>query len=262
MSKSFSDAVFQKRLTWNGIRALSPTEMAKDFESSPEEWYHLALNVSDFELFIRQPNIKWYGISRCHLDPKKAKSFVIEDDDTTYTWNYYCYFENKELKCRDVKIPSAREHIHALICFTKGSCLGDFECYLNLSDQRIHRQTDFKRILCLDHAVSVLGSLSCRDGAEICASTSHVRYSRKVFDKTWNHSKRNGRCDEVRGKISQLAALGVKDLSRYSSPMELHDRETCFCMPRYGGKEIEESGFPPSEKEEEDLQVKDKPQIL
>lgn len=235
---SFFEAEYLRPRNWNGIKPLSPSVMARDFEIKPREWYHVILDEADFGIIIRQAFIKWYSVCRCCLDTKSQPIVVKEDDESTYEWLTVGYNFTSPLKCERIKIPVSPRHIHALIHFSEGSSLAEFKRYLTRVGKLLHQGTVFEKMICLDQAVGVLAGLSCRDGAEICTRPFYFRESRKVFDKTWIHAKRNGRCDIVRGKISEIASLGVKDLSRYSSPMELHDKKMCLCARSYDGLEV------------------------
>lgn len=200
---SLSKADYLAYLNVNGIRAISPREVAEDYENSPKEWYHLILNESDFNLLICAPNLKWYSICRCHL---------VADDGST-----------------------AHEHLHALIHFSNKTTALAFKKKLQRAGKRLNSKTTFKKIICLDHAIGVLRYITCADGqkplrrdGDGLRGTPHSHYDRKVYNVEWLHS-RGKNCPTVRNEISRLAATGVMDISKYTSEEELHDKETCRC---------------------------------
>lgn len=190
-------------LNVNEVDAISPQQMSADYEKSSKEWYHLILNEADFSLLICAPYLKWYSICRCHL---------VADDGST-----------------------AHEHLHALIHFENGASVLSYKKKLQRTGKRFHSKTTFKKIICLDHAVGVLRYITCQDGqkplrrdGDGLRGTPHSHYDRKVYLGEWLHP-RGKYCAAVRNEISSLAASGVKDITRYSSENELHDKETCRC---------------------------------
>lgn len=221
---------YQRPWSWATIKPVSPVQMALDFERKPREWYHVLLHVDDFQLVIRQAFIKWYSVCYCRLDTKKHPVVVKDDDESTYRWVDVGFFKREDgYTFERHKVAAQPQHIHALLHFSQGASLAEFESYLTRVGKQLHRETVFQTTICLDQAVGVLAGLSCSNGEEICTIPFHLRDARKVFDKTWIHAKRNGRCAIVRAKVSESAALGVKDLSKYSSPLELHVKESCLC---------------------------------
>lgn len=191
-------------LSVNGISAVHPKEMARDYEKSSKDWYHLLANESDLHLLVCVPNVKWYSVCRCHL---------IADDNST-----------------------AHEHVHALIHFENGSTMLGFKKKLQRVGKRLHTKTTFKKILCLDHCVGVLRYITCKDGqkplrrdGDGLRGTPHSHYDRRVYLESWLHG-RGKICGPVRDQISALAAEGVADLSVYTSHLELHDHNSCRCQ--------------------------------
>jgi len=187
----------------NGFQPISPSEMAADYGTCQKQWFHLLLNESDFKVLISTPNIKWYSLCRCHL---------VADDGST-----------------------AHEHMHALIHFLNGATVTAFKKRLERLDKRLHSKTTFRKIICLDHAVGVLRYISCKDGQKPLRrdddglqGTPHSHYSQQTFHKEWIHG-RGKHCAAVRDAISRLASDGVSDLSKYTSELELHDKDSCLC---------------------------------
>ncbi|CAH1106491.1 unnamed protein product [Psylliodes chrysocephalus] len=175
-------------LNLNEINALSPQEMAQDYEELSKEWYHLILNKKDINLLACAPNTKWYSICRCHL---------IVDDGST-----------------------AHEHFHALIHFINGFTMLAYQKKLQRTGTRLHSKTTFKKIICLDHAVGVLGYITCADGQKSLRrdgyglrGTPYSHYDRRVFKQDRLHS-RGKQCCLVRTEILELASECVKNLEK------------------------------------------------
>ncbi|CAH1103989.1 unnamed protein product [Psylliodes chrysocephalus] len=106
---------------------------------------------------------------------------------------------------------------------------------LQRTGTRLHSKAIFKKIICLDHAVSVFRYITYADGqkqlrrdGDGLRGTPHSHYDRRVFKHDWLHS-RGKQCCLVRTEISDLASEGVKDLGKYTSEKELHDKSTCRC---------------------------------
>lgn len=211
----FTDEEYYSSLSANNIVPLSPTEMAKDWESSPNEWYHLYLANSDFNLIISEPDIKCYSLCRCFF-----------------------------VGCNGSGRNDTESHCHALVHFKEHSSLKKFKSKLRKAGDGLNsRRTMFWKILCLDHAVDVLHYISCRYVEKEYTLTVRKGYhsrnqlhaSRIVYDTNWLHDKGSNphdkytRCIEMRNKMSESAAAGLTDLSRYDSPRELHRKETCLC---------------------------------
>lgn len=208
---SLPDEDFRALLTSNGISALSPAVLAKDFETYPREWYHLQFYETDFPLFFSWANLKWYAVCRCR--PIKEENSL------------------------------SNAHSHALVHFKDNSSLWTFKKKLRQIAKRLHQKTFFKKILCLDGAVEVLHCISCsgydpefpKKGDSFHAD-ARVHYSRTVFKSSWLHDL-GEECFRVKEEMSTLTADSVADLSKYSSRKELHVRTSCLCKNGIAGRE-------------------------
>lgn len=194
---------YLKTLKVCNINAVSPREVAEDYEECCSEWYHLLMNEQDFFLLTAVSQIKWYTICRCHL---------VADDGST-----------------------AHEHMHALVHFKDGLTLLAYRKRLQRIKERLNIKTTFRKIFCLDHAVGVLRYICCEDGQKPTRrdndgllGSSHSHYERKVFSPEWLH-KRSKICVNVRDEISTLCSEGVTDIGLYKSEFELHNAEECRC---------------------------------
>lgn len=210
-----TDEEYYSALSDNGIAPLQPLVMAEDWESSPKEWYHLYLENSDFKLIITEPDIEWYSLCRCYF-----------------------------VGCNGSGRNNTDCHCHALVHFKEHSSLKLFKYKLRKAGKGLSsRKTTFRKIWCLDHAVDVLHYISCRyveeeytlsvrDGYH---SRNQLHDSRIVFDSNWLHDKGSNPhdkytlCIATRNEISESAAAGLYDLSKYDSPRELHKKQTCRC---------------------------------
>lgn len=231
-------------LTLNSIEALSPAELAREFEISSREWYHVVLNESDFSLLVCTANAKWYSICRCHV----VSNVGITSD----------------------------EHMHALVHFVGNSTLTGFKKKLQRVGKQLQRNTAFKKIVCLDQAVGILRNISCKDGHQIPRCDGYAQqgtpltYSNKLFDESWLHEDEE-QCDGIRNAISELASDGVQDLANYMSRLELHDKKSCLCDRGEAGRNkkeeanrkrrefyLSEKGLQMKKKHKEKLQKKQK----
>lgn len=206
------DEEYYSSLAANGIVGLSPEEMARDYESAPQEWYHLYLHDSDFPLIINTPGIKWYAICRCFF----AGDWSGRNTDS---------------------------HCHALVHLKEHLNLKSYKYKMRNAGIRTSRKTTFRKVLCLDNAVDILHYISCSyaEGPamnlepEGYHNIAHLHTDRIVFDSSWLHDKglhpqdKYTRCTEMRDKMSERAASGVSDLSKYESSRELHAKQSCLC---------------------------------
>src|SRR5436190_19203472 len=101
-----SKEAYYKSLNVCNIKAVSPREVAEDYEQCDGEWYHLLMNEQDFFLVTAISQIIWYSICRCHL---------VSDDGST-----------------------AHEHMHALVHFGGGLTLLAFKKRLQRAGERLN----------------------------------------------------------------------------------------------------------------------------
>ncbi|CAH1106490.1 unnamed protein product [Psylliodes chrysocephalus] len=110
---------------------------------------------------------------------------------------------------------TAHEHLHDLIHFTNGFAMLFYKKKLQRTGIRLQSKTTFKKINFLDHAVGVLGYITCADGKKPLRrdrglrETLYSHYHRRVFKQDWLHS-RGKQCCLVRTEISELASESVK----------------------------------------------------
>lgn len=214
---SLSDEDFSALLSSNGISALSPADMAKDFVASDREWYHLQFYESDFPLFISLANVKWYSLCRCRARGKKA-------------------------------ISSDNIHLHALIHFIGYSSLWTFKKKLRQIGKQVNGKTRFKKILWLEQACEVLERISC-DGfwqdlpnhGDGFHSTPHIHFSRIVFDKRWLHERLYDQCLRVKNKIAHSSTYGLCDRSEYTTQTALLEENNCSLSECGEGSEEQSS---------------------
>jgi hypothetical protein len=192
------DELIQKLFKMGKLAAVSPAELAADYEEDDSEWYNVRIEEVDFPTLALLENLKLYSFCRCHLE---------EEDGS-----------------------SNKEHMHALVKFVGHPTLQEFRKALGKTGEKLQRSTIFRKIICLDHAVGVLHYLSCDRGRKpYSGNTLHIHYCRTVFDDKWLHKRLQYKCKKIRNEISKEAALGVNNLDMYESAERLHDYETCHC---------------------------------
>lgn len=190
--------LYDNILTRCKLIAISPVEVATDYEADPTEWYNVRIEEEDISTLAELENLKWYSFCRCHIEG--------EDGSTS------------------------REHIHALVRFKGRPTLMEFRKALQKTPDRLQRSTIFRKVMCLDHAVGVLHYMCCDRGRKPHYGGSvHLHYSRSVFDDNLLHNRSQYKCKKVREKISREAASGVSNINNYKSQDELHDFESCSC---------------------------------
>lgn len=194
------------------IRAISPAELAEDYEEYDKEWYHLLIQEKDFSVLVKVPGIKWFAICRCHFEA---------DDGST-----------------------ADEHMHALIHFTNGHSKAKLKRNNRKHGVKLNFKTGFHKINCLYHAVRAYRHISCESGGSVkrtkngLARKAYVHYCRIVFNNEWKHKCDEKACNTTTNEISKTALKGVNIQTNYFSELELHNRSTCVCY--LGEKKIEE----------------------
>ena len=175
------------------------------------EMYHAIVEEKDIVTLFSIPNLKIYWCCRCH--------HVGEDGS------------------------SAHEHLHALVHFDAGATLGAYRQRLKRAGTRLHAKTTFKKIICADHMIGILGYICCEDGqrttkpdADGLMGSPHTHYAHCVFEKSLIH-KRNVKevhgCADIRLSISQSVKSQLSDDWKNENIsgnlLYIHHHDSCLC---------------------------------
>ena len=118
-----------------------------------------------------------------------------------------------------------------------------FKHRLRRAEQRLHKKTTFKKILCPDHALGVLRYICCIDGQRVTRrdgdglmGAPHTHYRRSVFNQSLLHRRNEKQivgCKDIRLRILRGVSTKlskewkIKHVSGH--PHHLHHHETCEC---------------------------------
>ena len=211
MVDEFNDASYAKLIQTMGLKPLTYQEVANDWSSNQNEWYHAMIAIQDLPIVLAIPNFKIYAWCRCK---------VVADDGSEDHF-----------------------HWHGLVHFTKCKRESWRKKAKRAGIKFSSSKNTFKKIFCLDHAVGVLRYISCGDGQRVgrrdgdgLVTHPHTHYSRQPLESRHLHS-RGKKCVEVRDEISNEIAL-LLDLSDKSgwTTVALHDDESCLCARGKIGK--------------------------
>ena len=193
------------------LKHLSYGDIAHDWNESSKEWYHALIAIEDLPIVLAIPNLNIYAWCRCK---------VVADDGS-----------------------EGHLHWHALVHFVNGKLESWRRQARRLQIKFLSRKNTFKKIICLDHAVSVLRYVGCKDGQRVgrrdgdgLVTHPHTHYSRQPINEQHRH-ERGKRCGQVRDEISAGIASFLDWRSRPNwSTYQLHDAENCLCHRGKKGK--------------------------
>ena len=194
---------YQQLLESLELKTLDYSEVAKDWESRNDEWYHALISMDDLPTVLTIPKLKVYAWCRCKL--------VSQDgSESHYHWHGLFHFSSGKLASWKTK---AWRH---KIKFNS-------------------KKNTFKKIICLDHAVGVLRYLACshgqclKRGSDGLLSERHTHYARQPISEHHRHKKGQS-CPVIRDWISQKVArhLNLEQKPNWNV-LNLHDVETCPC---------------------------------
>ena len=207
-----SDKEYTKILQNEDFEPTSYQEVADAFlKNGVREMYHAMVNEDDILTLFKIEHLKIFWICRCH--------HVADDKSTSH------------------------EHLHALVQYQNKKTHEAFKHRLRRAEQRLHKKTTFKKILCPDHAIGVLRYICCKDGqrktkrdGDGLMGAPHTHYRRSVFNQSLLH-KRNEKqilgCKDIRLRILRGVSTKlseewkIKNVSGH--PHHLHHHETCEC---------------------------------
>ena len=197
------DEEYQKLLESMEMKTLDYEEIARDWESRNDEWYHALISIDDLPIVLSIPNLKVYAWCRCKL---------IGTDGT-----------------------EAHHHWHGLVHFSSGKLASWKTKAWRHKIKFSSKKNTFKRIICLDHAVGVLRYVACsqgqvsRRGADGLLPQRHTHYARQPISQHHRHKKGKD-CAVIRNWISVKIArhLNLKEKTNWNAAA-LHDVKTCTC---------------------------------
>ena len=197
------------------LKPLTYKEIANDWETRLDEWYHALIAIEDLPIVLAIPNFKVYAWCRCKL---------VADDGSE---DHY--------------------HWHGLVHFPSGKLKSWRRQALRVGIKFISKKNTFKKIKCLDHAVGVLRYLACKDGQRVgrrdndgLVTHPHTHYARQPITECHRH-ERGKICAEVRNEISENIASHLNlDEKPNWNPRNLHNVETCTCDRGVIGKKKKE----------------------
>ena len=198
------DEEYQKLIAAVGLKTLDYKEVANDWESRDDEWYHAIISLEDLSIILAIPNLKVYAWCRCKLvAPDKSESHL---------------------------------HWHGLVHFSSGKLASWKQKAWRHKIQFSSKKNTFKRINCLDHVVGVLRYVACSDGqhslrrgSDGLFSGPHTHYDRRPISDYHKH-KRGKECSVIRNWISTKIAkhINLGEKSNWNA-YDLHDVERCSC---------------------------------
>ena len=172
-----------------------------------KEMYHARVNEADIVTVLSIPQIKIFWCCRCHLVRVDGSA---ED-----------------------------EHWHALVQFGVDHSLTTYKKRMQRAKGGLHPSTTFRKILCPDQALGVLGNICCKGSRNERGLAPHTHYDRAVANKLrLRHNLNRGvHCVNIRGEIydavtSHVSPAWLKEnnyLGVSQEKKELHNREICRC---------------------------------
>lgn len=197
------------------LETLTYKEIADDWETKSDEWYHAMIAIEDLPIVLAIPNLKIYSWCRCKL---------VADDGS-----------------------ESHYHWHGLVHFPSGKLKSWKRQALRINIKFISKKNTFKKIKCLDHAVGVLRYLACKDGQRVgrrdgdgLVTHPHTHYARQPIEDSHRH-QRGKICGTVRNEISEGIAshINLQEKSNWN-PHDLHDVQACTCDRGEIGKKKKE----------------------
>lgn len=194
---------YRKLLESMELKTLNYKELAEDWESRKEEWYHALISMDDLSTVLTIPNLKVYAWCRCKM---------VDQDGS-----------------------ECHHHWHGLVHFSAGKLSSwKVKAWRNKIKFKSKKNT-FKKIICLDHAVGVLRYLACshgqvtRRGSDGLLTERHTHYARQPISEHHRH-KKGKECPVIRNWIAANIArhLDLKMKPNWNA-YDLHDVETCAC---------------------------------
>ena len=209
------DEEYRELLASVDLKPLDYKQVADDWESRQEEWYHAMISEEDLSIILGIPNLKIYAWCRCKMiDIDKSESHL---------------------------------HWHALVHFTSGKLASWKQKAWRHKIKFASKKNTFKRIICLDHVVGVLRYVACSDGQHSLrrgpdgkVTHPHSHYQRQPISDHHRH-KRGKDCSVIRKWISAKIAchLDLKDKPNWNA-WELHNVQSCKCDRGSIGKKKKE----------------------
>ena len=205
------DAGYKKLLREMQLEPLTHKEIADDWETKADEWYHAIIAIEDLSIVLAIPNLKIYAWCRCKL---------VADNG----------FE-------------AHFHWHGLVHFTQSKLTSWKTQSRRCGIKFTSRKNTFKKIKCLDRVVGVLHYLTCKDGQQVgrrdadgLVTNPHTHYARQAIDERHLH-ERGRKCPKVRDDISAGIASHINLESKTNwDHHNLHDVKVCLCDRGEEGK--------------------------
>ena len=194
---------YQQLLESMELKTLDYREVAQDWESRNDEWYHALISMDDLRTVLTIPNLKVYAWCRCKL---------IDQDgsESHHHWHGLVHFSSGKLSSWKVKAWRHKIKFHS-------------------------KKNTFKKIICLDHAVGVLRYLACshgqclKRGSDGLLSVRHTHYARQPISEHHRH-KKGSSCIVI---IDWISAKVSRHLNLHEKPnwnaLNLHDVENCTC---------------------------------
>ena len=207
-----SDEAYKKLLRDMNMKPLSYHDVALDWETNSNEWYHALIAVEDLPIVFSIPNLKIYAWCRCKL---------VANDKS-----------------------EAHFHWHGLVHFEKGKRESWRKQARRVGVEFLSRKNTFKKIICLDHAVGVLRYIACKDGQRVgrrdrdgLVTHPHTHYARQPIEERHRHDC-GKLCASIRDDISQNVAAHINLVDKKNWTVhDLHDVESCLCHRGKIGKE-------------------------
>ena len=194
---------YQQLLESMELKTLDYREVAQDWESRNDEWYHALISMDDLRTVLTIPNLKVYAWCRCKL---------IDQDGS-----------------------ESHHHWHGLVHFSSGK-LSSWKVKAWRHNYKFHsKKITFKKIIYLDHAVGVLRYLACshgqclKRGSDGLLSVRHTHYARQPISEHHRH-KKGSSCIVIRDWISAKVSshLNLHEKPNWNA-LNLHDVENCTC---------------------------------
>lgn len=155
--------------------------------------YHLTVGDDEFSDIVASHTLKWYAF---------CKKFRSLSSDKLFKMNVYTLLR--------IRCPSLKQYGRNLVK-TKRS------------------RTVFRKIICPGHVIGVLHYIAVWKGSV----EFHYGRNKYAFSYNWVHKRGGYTCIKIGNAISEAAAEGVSDITKYDFVFALHDAEHCDCA---GGK--------------------------
>ena len=205
------DAGYKKLIREMQLEPLTYKEIADDWQTNADEWYHAIIAIEDLPIVLAIPNLKIYAWCRCKL---------VADNGS-----------------------EAHFHWHGLIHFARSKLTSWKTQSRRCGIRFTSRKNTFKKVKCLDHAVGVLRYLTCKDGQKVgrrdadgLVTHPHTHYARQAIDERHLH-ERGRKCPKVRDEISTGIASHIDLESKTNwNCHNLHDVKLCPCARGEEGK--------------------------